>query len=69
MKSISFLLLVFCLAAMPYASGQEASNWQAQALSDYQNGSSNLALDDIDEYLALNPDDAWAWSFKANLLK
>ena len=69
MKSIPFLLLAFCLAAMPSASGQEASYWQAQALSDHQNGSSILALDDIDEYLALEPDDPWAWSFKANLLK
>ena len=69
MKSISFLLLAFCLAAMPSASGQDAGYWQAQALSDHQNGSSNLALEDIDQYLALEPDDLWAWIFKANLQK
>lgn len=69
MKSITFLFLAFCLAAMPSASGQEASYWQAQALSDHQNGSSILALEDIEEYLALEPDDPWGWSFKANLLK
>jgi tetratricopeptide (TPR) repeat protein len=69
MKSISFLLLVFCLAAISSASGQDSSYWQAQALSDHQNGSSDLALEDIDQYLALEPDDLWAWSFKANLLK
>ena len=69
MKSITFLFLAFFLAAMPSASGQDASYWQAQALSDHQNGSSNLALEDIEEYLALEPDDPWGWSFKANLLK
>lgn len=69
MKSIAFLLLAFSLAAIISASGQDANYWQAQAVSDLQNGSSTLALNDIDEYLALEPDDGWAWSFKANLLK
>lgn len=68
MKCIPFLLLAFSLAATLYAAGQDANYWQVQAHSDYQNGSSFLALEDIDEYLAIKPNDTWALSFKANLL-
>lgn len=69
MKYVAILLLAFSLAAIISASGQDANYWQAQAVSDHQNGSSTQALDDIDEYLTLVPDDTWGWSFKANLLK
>ena len=69
MKSIVFLLLAFCLATISPVVGQDANYWLSQTQSDYNNGSYSLALQDIDEYLDLNPSDTWAWSFKANILR
>ncbi len=69
MRSIAFLLLAFCLAAIAPAMGQDANYWLSQTQSDYNNGSYTMALQDIDEYLDLNSSDTWAWSFKANILR
>jgi tetratricopeptide (TPR) repeat protein len=69
MKSIAFLFLAISLAIILPAVGQEDANyWLSQTQRDYQNGSDSLALQDIEEYLDLQPGDTWAWSFKANIL-
>lgn len=68
MKRISFLLLALFLSTVLPAASEDANYWLVQTKSDYQNGSDILALQDIDEYLAVKPDDTWALSFKANLL-
>ena len=68
MKTIALLLLAFSLVAVLPATSQDANYWLAQTQSDYNNGTYSLALDDIDEYLAINSSDLWAWNFRANLL-
>ncbi len=68
MKTIALLLLAFSLVAVLPAMSQDANYWLAQTQSDYNNGTYSLALDDIDEYLAINSSDLWAWNFRANLL-
>lgn len=71
MRRISFLLLALLalfLSVMLSGATEDANYWLVQTKSDFQNGSYILALQDIDEYLAVKPDDTWALSFKANLL-
>ena len=68
MRSVALLIIALSLATTVLASGEDANYWLAQTQSDYQNGSYSLAVQDIDEYLAIKPDDTWAWSFRANIL-
>ncbi len=68
MKTIALLLLAFSLVTVLPATSQDAKYWLAQTQNDYNNGTYLMALDDIDEYLAINSSDLWAWNFKANLL-
>ena len=68
MKSIALLIIALSLATTVLAAGEDANYWLAQTQSDYQNGSYSLAVQDIDEYLAIKADDTWAWSFRANIL-